>query len=215
MNPVFIMSLVEGLVATVVLSALTFLFGGLVGMALALARISPVKPVSALTGAYISLVQGIPLLVLMGLGFFGPSLAGFGHIGPLTAATLAMTVYASVYLGDIWRGCLQAVATAQWEAAECLGLTRTQRMMHVIAPQAARIALPPTVGFMVQIVKNTSIASLVVGYAELTYNAKLINNVTFQPFLYFGIAGLLYFVVCYPLSELSRYLERKLNVGHR
>src|SRR3546814_13518999 len=106
----------------------------------------------------------------MGLAFFGPSLLGFGHVGPLTAATLAMAIYASVYLGEIWRGSLQAVPKAQWEAAECLGLTRIQRMVRVIAPQATRIALPPTVGFMVQVIKNTSIASLVVGYGELTYN---------------------------------------------
>lgn len=212
MNPVFVMSLVDGLIATVILSGLTFLFGGLVGVVLALARISPFGPVRLVTGAYISVVQGIPLLVLMGLSFFGPSLLGLGHVEALTAATLAMTIYASVYLGEIWRGCLQAVPRAQWEAAECLGLTRLQRMVRIIAPQAVRIALPPTVGFMVQIIKNTSIASLVVGYGELTYNAKLINNATFQPFIYFGIAGLLYFIACYPLSELSRYLERKLDV---
>lgn len=212
MNPVFVMSLVDGLIATVILSALTFLFGGLVGVVLALARISPFGPVRLVTGAYIGIVQGIPLLVLMGLSFFGPSLLGLGHVEALTAATLAMTIYASVYLGEIWRGCLQAVPRAQWEAAECLGLTRLQRMVRIIAPQAVRIALPPTVGFMVQIIKNTSIASLVVGYGELTYNAKLINNATFQPFVYFGIAGFLYFIACYPLSELSRYLERKLDV---
>lgn len=215
MNPVFIMSLFDGLIATIILSALTFVCGGLVGTVLALARISPLQPVRVVTGAYISFVQGIPLLVLMGLAFFGPSLLGFGHVGALAAATLAMTIYASVYLGEIWRGSLQAVPKAQWEAAECLGLTRIQRMVRVIAPQATRIALPPTVGFMVQVIKNTSIASLVVGYGELTYNAKLINNATFQPFVYFGIAGLLYFLACYPLSELSRYLERKLDVEHR
>src|SRR3546814_3681100 len=81
MNPVFVMSLVDGLIATIILSALTFVFGGLVGAALALARISPLQPVRIATGAYISFVQGIPLLVLMGLAFFGPSLLGFGQIG--------------------------------------------------------------------------------------------------------------------------------------
>lgn len=214
-NPVYMMSLLEGLVATITLSLLTFLFGGMLGAVLALVRISPLKSVRTLSAVFVSIVQGIPLLVLMGVAFFGPSLLGLDVVEPLTAATLAMTIYASVYLAEIWRGCLEAVPRAQWEAAECLGLTRTQRMTRVIAPQALKIALPPTVGFMVQIIKNTSIASLVVGYGELTYNTKLVNNSTFQPFLYFGLAGLLYFSACYPLSELSRYLERKLDVEHR
>ncbi|WP_027520614.1 amino acid ABC transporter permease [Bradyrhizobium sp. Ec3.3] len=215
MNSAFILSLLKGLWGTIVLSLLTFLFGGLIGFVIALARISPIAAVSRAAAAYIEITQGLPLLVLMGLCFYGPSIFGYDSFSPLAAATFALTLYASAYLGEIWRGCIQAVAKPQWEAAECLGFTRWQRMRAVILPQALRIAIPPTVGFMVQIVKNTSIASLVVGYAELSYNAKIINNATFQPFLYFGIAALMYFAICYPLSVQSRALERKLNVGHR
>lgn len=215
MQPQFLLSLLQGVVGTIVLSALTFLCGGLAGFAVALARISPLRPVSLAATAYIQIFQGIPLLVLMGLAYFGPVLLGFDSIPPLAAATLAMSVFASAYLGQIWYGCLVSVAKPQWEAAECLGLSRWQRMMRVILPQAVRIATPPTVGFLVIIVKNTSVSSLVVGYQELTYNAKVINNATFEPFLYFGLAGLLYFLICYPLSVQSRALERKFNVGHR
>ena len=215
MNSAYIVSLLEGLWGTIVLSVLTFLFGGLLAFIVSLARISPIRPVAAATGFYIQLMQGLPLLVLMGLCFFGPNLLGFNSVSPLTAATLAMALYSSAYLGEIWRGCLEAVPKAQWEAAECLGLTRWQRMVRIILPQALRIATPPTVGFMVQIVKNTSIASIIIGYADLSYNAKVINNTTFQPFTYFGIAALLYFAVCYPLSLQSRALERKLNVSNR
>ncbi|MCW0001826.1 amino acid ABC transporter permease [Pararhizobium sp. YC-54] len=215
MNWTFFISLLWGLWGTVVLSLLTFLFGGIAGFLIAIARISPVKTISMIAAAYIEFMQGMPLLVLMGLCFYGPGIFGYDSLTPLQAATFALTLYASSYLGEIWRGCLQSVAKPQWEAAECLGLTRWQRMRTVILPQALRIATPPTVGFMVQIVKNTSIASLVVGYAELSYNAKIINNSTFQPFLYFGIAALMYFAVCYPLSVQSRALERKLNVANR
>ncbi|MUZ76116.1 ABC transporter permease subunit [Agrobacterium vitis] len=215
MNWTFFISLLWGLWGTVVLSLLTFLFGGMAGFLIAIARISPVKIISMIAAAYIEFMQGMPLLVLMGLCFYGPGIFGYDSLTPLQAATFALTMYASSYLGEIWRGCLQSVAKPQWEAAECLGLTRWQRMRTVILPQALRIATPPTVGFMVQIVKNTSIASLVVGYAELSYNAKIINNSTFQPFLYFGIAALMYFAVCYPLSVQSRALERKLNVANR
>jgi polar amino acid transport system permease protein len=215
MNWTFIVSLLWGLWGTVVLSVLTFLFGGIFGFIIAIARISPVPLISKAAAVYIEFMQGLPLLVLMGLCFYGPGIFGYDSLTPLQAATFALTIYASAYLGEIWRGCLQSVAKPQWEAAECLGLTRWQRMRTVILPQALRIATPPTVGFMVQIIKNTSIASLVVGYAELSYNAKVINNSTFQPFLYFGIAALMYFAICYPLSVQSRALERKLNVANR
>ncbi len=215
MNLVFIQSLAEGALGTVVLSVLTFIFGGAVGLLVAFARISPLRIVARLASMYIQVTQGLPLLVLMGVCFYGPSLLGYQSVPPLFAATLAMMFYAASFLGEIWRGCLQAVPKAQWEASECLGMSRTQRMRLVILPQALRLATPPTVGFMVQIVKNTSIASLVVGYSELSYNAKILNNSTFQPFLYFGLAGAIYFAICYPLSRQARKLERRLNVSGR
>jgi polar amino acid transport system permease protein len=207
--------LLQGLWGTVTLSLLTFFFGGILAFVLALARISPLAPVRILTGGYIQIIQGVPLLVLMGICFFGPSIAGLFDVQPLAAATLAMTIYSAAFLADIWRGALQSVPKPQWEAAECLGLSRWQRMIKVIIPQAVRLATPSTVGFMVQIIKNTSIASLVIGYSELGYYAKLLNNSTFQPFLFFGVAAALYFIISYPLSVGSRILERKLNVGNR
>ena len=203
--------LLAGAWGTVKLSFWTFLGGGAVGL-LALARVARAPP-RLLAAGYIQLIQGTPLLVLMGLCFFGPSLFGLGELSALAAAALAMTIYSSAFLGEIWRGCIQAVPRNQWEAAECLGLSRLQRMGKVILPQALRIATPPTVGFLVQIIKNTSIASLVIGYSELAYNAKILNNSTFQPFIYFGCAAILYFAMCYPLSRWSRYLERKLNAS--
>jgi polar amino acid transport system permease protein len=205
--------LLMGAWGTLQLSALAFIGGGLIGLAVALARVSPVKAVRVAAAGYIQIIQGTPLLVLMGVCFFGPNIAGIGSVPALAAAALAITVYASAFLGEIWRGCIQAVPRSQWEAAECLALTRIERMRRVILPQALRIATPPTVGFLVQIIKNTSIASLVVGYAELSYNAKVLNNSTFQPFLYFGCAVVLYFILCYPLSRWSRALERKLNAA--
>ena len=205
--------LLMGAWGTLQLSALAFIGGGLIGLAVALARVSPAKAVRMAAAGYIQVIQGTPLLVLMGVCFFGPNIAGIGSVPALAAAALAITIYASAFLGEIWRGCIQAVPRSQWEAAECLALTRIERMRRVILPQALRIATPPTVGFLVQIIKNTSIASLVVGYAELSYNAKVLNNSTFQPFLYFGCAVVLYFILCYPLSRWSRALERKLNAA--
>jgi polar amino acid transport system permease protein len=206
--------LLLGAIGTLELSILTFIAGGVAGLAVALARISPARAVRTAAAAWIQVIQGTPLLVLMGLAFYGPNILGFGSVPALLAAALAMTIYSSAFLGEIWRGCIQSVHKSQWEAAECIGLTRWQRMRQVVLPQALRIATPPTVGFMVQIIKNTSIASIV-GFAELTYTGKVINNSTFQPFLVYVIVGFIYFCLCYPLSRWSRALERRLHVGHR
>lgn len=210
MNTAQLIFLLNGLKGTVILSVLTFLFGGLLGFVVSLARVSGSATIRVCASFYISILQGIPLLVLMGIAFYGPSLFGV-TLDPLFAAVLALAFYASAFLGQIWQGCINSVPTPQWETAECLGFNKAQRMLLIILPQAARISLPPTVGFLVQIVKNTSIASLVVGYAELTYNSKILNNSTFEPFLYFGLAALLYFIICYPLSVISRRLELRLQ----
>ncbi|MEO8714196.1 MAG: ABC transporter permease subunit, partial [Acetobacteraceae bacterium] len=93
-----------------------------------------------------------------------------------------------------------------------LALTRLEQLRYVIVPQAIRIAVPPTVGFAVQIIKNTSLAALL-GFADLTRVGQLINNVTLQPFPVFGTVAAIYFVLCFPLSLFSRFLEGKLHVG--
>ena len=213
-SSVHVLFLLQGALWTIVLSVLAFIGGGIAGFLIALARVSPQPWVRSVAGVYVTVVQGTPLLVVMFLAYFGLTIIGFGQLPAILAAAMSMTVYASAFLGEIWKGCIQSVPQAQWEAAECLALTRWQRMVKVILPQAMRIATPPTVGFMVQIVKNTSLAS-VVGFVELAQASKLINNSIFQPFISFGFAAVMYFILCYPLSMWSQSLERKLNVAHR
>ena len=162
---------------------------------------------------YIEAIQGIPLLILLFIVYFGFSVYGF-EVPALVAAGFALMVYTSAYLGDIWRGCIDAMPKPQWEAAECLSLTRWQTLRLVIIPQALRLALPPTVGFLVQVIKMTSLAS-VIGFVELTRAGQIINNSIFQPFLVFGLVGVFYFALCYPLSRWSQSMEKKLNVGNR
>jgi polar amino acid transport system permease protein len=198
---------------TLVISLLAVIGGGVVGFAMALARISESRVLRYASATYVQIVQGTPLLVLMFLVYFGLSLTGV-KLPALVATSLSMTIYAAAYLGEIWKGSIEAVPKPQWEAAECLGLTRWQRLVRVVLPQALRIATPPTVGFMVQIVKNSSLAS-VVGFVELAQAGKLINNATFQPFAVFGLVAAMYFAICYPLSVASRKLERSFHVAHR
>ncbi|HSW03768.1 amino acid ABC transporter permease [Aquabacterium sp.] len=205
--------LLNGLGWTVLLSLLAFAGGGLLGFAVAIARVYGPNVTRQLAMLYIKLIQGTPLLVLLSLAYFGLPSLGL-NIEPLTAAGLGLSIYVSAYLGEIWRGCIESVPRTQAEAAECLALNWGQRLVHVILPQALKIATPPTVGFMVQIVKNTSLASAI-GFVELARAGQVINNSTFQPFVIFVLVAALYFALCYPLSVWSRRLERKFNVAHR
>jgi len=196
---------------TVLLSLIAFAGGALVGLPLALMRVSPSHALRIVAGGYIQLIQGTPLLILLFLTYFGLGILGYKLV-PLVAAGLALTLYAAAFLGEIWRGCIEAVPRTQWEASDCLGLDRFQQYAYVVLPQAVRIAIPPTVGFMVQIVKNTSLAS-VVGFVELARAGQIVNNSTFEPFIIFCIVAAIYFAMCYPLSLASRFLERRANAG--
>jgi polar amino acid transport system permease protein len=205
--------LVHSIWWTLALSALAFVLGSIGGFGVMLARISARRWLSRPAMVYIEAIQGIPLLILLFIVYFGFSVYGF-EVPALVAAGFALMVYTSAYLGDIWRGCIDAMPKPQWEAAECLSLTRWQTLRLVIIPQALRLALPPTVGFLVQVIKMTSLAS-VIGFVELTRAGQIINNSIFQPFLVFGLVGILYFALCYPLSRWSQSMEKKLNVGNR
>lgn len=207
LNANHLLYLLQGAAWTLGLSLIAFIGGGLLGLVVALCRVSPLKAVRIVTAGYVQLIQGTPLLVILFMAFFGLPVLGL-TISPLAAASLSLTVYVGAYLGEIWRGCIQSVPRAQWEAAECLALTRVQRMRLVVLPQAVRIATPPTVGFMVQIVKNTSLAS-VVGFVELARSGQLINNSVFEPFVIYLIIAAIYFAMCYPLSRWSQRLERR------
>jgi polar amino acid transport system permease protein len=196
---------------TILLSLIAIAGGAVLGLALALARVSKLRVLRAVAICYIQIVQGTPLLILLFLSYFGLSLVGL-RLDPLVAAGVSLTFYVGAFLGEIWRGCIEAVPRTQWEASDCLGLNRLQQYTYVILPQAVRIATPPTVGFMVQVVKNTSLASII-GFVELTRAGQIVNNSTFQPFLVFLFVAAIYFAICYPLSVTSRALERKMNAA--
>ncbi|HKO06965.1 MAG TPA: amino acid ABC transporter permease [Alphaproteobacteria bacterium] len=198
---------------TLALSAIAFLGGGVGGLAVALARTGGLSWLRVLSAGYIRLFQGTPLLMQLFLVFFGINILGLS-VDPWTAASLGLTLNASAFLGEIWRGCIEAIPRGQWEASRALGLRASSLMRHVVLPQALRIALPPTVGFLVQLIKATSLASII-GFVELTRAAQVINNATFQPFTIFGMVALIYFALCWPLSLLSRRMEQRLAVGAR
>jgi polar amino acid transport system permease protein len=195
---------------TLILTLVASVLGGVLALAISIARVSLNVVLREASRVYMSVIQGIPVLMVLFLSYYGLAQAGF-DLPPIIAASLALSIYASAYLGDIWRGAIQSVHLQQWEASASLALTRWQQYRYVILPQSVRIALPPTVGFLVQLVKNTSIVSIV-SVIELTRAGQLVNNLTFEPFKVFVTVALIYLAICYPMSRASRYLEDKTRV---
>lgn len=193
---------------TILLSLSAFIGGGLIGLGIALLRVSGARAARWAAIAYIQLFQGTPLLLQLFLVFFGSDMLGLG-LGPWISATLGLSLNAGAFLGEIWRGSIQSVPKSQSEAAMALGLHYVPRMRHVVLPQALRIATAPTVGFLVNLVKSTSLAA-VIGFVELTRAGQVLNNVTFRPFTVFMSVAVLYFLLCWPLTIASRRLERRM-----
>ena len=198
---------------TILLSAVAFVGGGVFGLVVAVARTAPPAWLRQLGASYIQIFQGTPLLMQLFLVFFGANLFG-GSITPLSSAAIALTLNAAAFLGEIWRGCIQAIPTGQWEAATALGLRHLSRMRYVILPQAGKLAVAPTVGFLVLLLKSTSLASII-GFVEVTRAGQIINNVTFEPFAVFSLVAAIYFVLCWPLSMLSQRLEHRFGTVSR
>jgi len=196
---------------TVLLSLIAFVGGGVVGMALLLLRLRAGKVLSVALSAYVQVFQGTPLLMQLFLAYFGIALLGV-EVSAWTAAAIALTLYTSAYLTEIWRGCVASIPKGQWEASSSLALSFGEQLRHVILPQARRIATAPTVGFLVQVIKGTALAS-VIGFVELTKAGSMIANVTFRPFVVFSIVAALYFLLCWPISLLARRLEQKTHAA--
>ena len=194
---------------TVALSLIALVGGGLVGLALLMARLRDGPGVRAAVSVYVQVFQGTPLLIQLFLAYFGLGLFGI-NVSPWIAAGAALTLYASAYLVEIWRGCVDAIPRGQWEAADSLALSFGEKLRHVVAPQALRIAVAPTVGFLVQVIKGTALASII-GFVELTKTGTMITNATFRPFTVYACVALMYFALCWPVSAFSKRLERKMR----
>lgn len=201
---------------TIYLTLIAFAGGGLIGAAVATAKITPSSTARRIAGSYIWLFQSMPLLMLLFiLGLGVPRLLAL-DINPWLAASIALTLYASAYLSEVWAGAVAGVAKGQWEAGFALGLRFRPVLLKIIVPQALRLALAPTVGFMVQIIKGTSLA-YIIGFHDLMTIGRRWANAPVpgtEPFVIFPLMALIYFCLCFPLSKLSRHLERRLGAVH-
>ena len=192
---------------TLALSAIAFVGGAILGLAIALMRTSESAWARGVSTTFIQIFQGTPLLLQLFLVFFGAPVLGL-DINPWVAAGVALVLNSAAFLGEIWRGCIEAIPRGQWEAAQALSLSYSARMRDVVLPPAFRIALAPTVGYLVQIIKGTSLAAII-GFVEVTRAGQIVNNATFQPLVVFSVVAAIYFVICWPLSLLAARMERK------
>jgi len=201
--------ILDGAKWTVILSILAFTFGGLGGLVVALGRTSGKRWLRYLMATYIQIFQGTPLLIQLFFVYFGLPILGI-RVDIWVALIIGLSLHASAFLGEIWRGSIQAVSSGQDEAARALGIGYFHRMKDVVLPQAFRIGLPATIGFLVNLIKGTALAALL-GLTELTRSGQLMANITFEPMKVYGIVGLIYFIICVPLTYYSARIEKRLN----
>jgi polar amino acid transport system permease protein len=205
--------LLYGLQWTLMITVVAFTGGMIGGLVVALCRTSPIPVLARITKGLIEVFQGTPLLMQLFLVYFGFSIVGM-NVNAWTAIALAYTCHASAFLGEIWRGCIEAVPRGQTEASKALGLSYVSRMRFIVLPQAWRISLSSTVGFLVQLIKGTSLASIV-GFTELARTGQLIVNATYQPMIVYGVVAAMYFLLCWPLSLVSGRLEQRYSTQQR
>ena len=205
--------LLQGLKWTLALTVIGFIGGGVFGLCVALARVADNAMIQRASTGYIAVFQGTPLLMQLFVVYYGVALAGL-NVDAWIAVAIAFTLHASAFLGEIWRGGIQAVPKGQTEAANALGLHYVSRMKDVILPQAFKISLPATIGFLVQLIKGTSLAAIV-GFVELSRAGQIVSNQTFRPLTVFAIVGIMYFLICWPLSLWGAGVEKRLQAASR
>lgn len=210
---IVIYQLLDATQYTIYLSLLAFTGGALVAAAIAILRLVNMRWLQVIADGYIWTFQSIPLLMLLFLSGLGaPRFFGI-EVDPWLAACLSLTLHASAFLADVWRGCIESIDKSQEEAARALGLGWPTTLIFVIAPQAMRVAIAPTVGFMVQIIKGTSMA-YIIGFHDLMSIGKRWANASVpntEPYIIFPIMALIYFSLCFPITLWSRSLEKRFG----
>lgn len=204
--------LLAGVKITVLVTTAALLFGAVVGLFVALGRMSKRRWLQWPAIAYVEIFRNTPALIqLMWAYYCLPILAGI-NLSAIVAATLALAVNGGAYIAEIIRGGIQAVDRGQVEAAKTLGFTHVQTLRKIVLPQAFRKMIPPFVNEMVSLLKFSSLVS-VLGVADLTYQAQVVSTTTFRPIEIFTFIAVVYFVLCTALSYVARRLEIRLSVS--
>jgi polar amino acid transport system permease protein len=206
----YLLLLLKGLVITLELSLGSLVLGSLGGILLGAMRSSGWRALKAIALIYIETVRSIPFVILLFFVFFAVPLALDLDIPPYPAAIAALSVHCSAYMGEVVRSGIGSIPKGQWEAAASLGLPYYRIMRHIVLPQALRVMIPPTIGVYVSTIKESSLASII-GFVELLGQGMAIreaNSLRNTADVLIAVAfG--YFVICFSLSQVGRYLERR------
>src|SRR3954466_6279235 len=195
--------------ATIPLTAVSFVLGLVLALLVALARISRIKPLSLLARAYVSVIRGTPLLVQLFIVFY--ALPQFDIvIDPFPAAVIAFSLNVGGYAAEVIRAAILSIPKGQWEAAQTIGMHYATTLRRIILPQAARTAVPPLSNTLISLVKDTSLASTIL-VTELLRVAQIAAAPTFQFFALYGVAALIYWVICLVMSFVQSRLETRLE----
>jgi len=203
-------SLLSGLYLTIIMAIASVFFAFIIGVVLGLFSISNSKALRSFSTAYIYAVRGVPLMILALFLYFGVSSILGIRFNPVVAAILSLTINASAYMAEIFRGGIQAIDVGQTEAARSLGLGYLKTMQKVILPQAIKIMIPAFLNQFITTLKDTSILS-VISVRELTLNGQIIIARNYLPFEVYSYVAIMYLVIITGLSLLSKKLERKLS----
>lgn len=205
--------LAKGAVLTLILSLGTMLLSVPLAILLGLIRSINKKNaflslIKAIIGVGVGIIRGTPLMLQLMFVFFGLPFLGL-NIPALTASFVALVIYSVAYLAEIVRTGVESIAVTQWDGSGSLGLNYMQTMRYVILPQATKIMVPPSVSFFIGLIKDSSLCATI-GLVELARAGRIIVERTHDSLLIFTVIAAVYFVICYPLSRLSKKLERKL-----
>lgn len=198
-----------GLVGTIPLALASFALGLVLALAVALMRLSPVWIVSAIARIYISIIRGTPLLVQLFVIFYGLPSLGI-KIDPWPSAIIAFALNVGGYAAEVIRAAILSVPKGQWEAGHTIGMSRALTLRRIILPQAARVSVPPLSNTFISLVKDTSLASLIL-VTELFRQAQKIATASSEFMLLYIEAALIYWLICLVLSSGQSVIEKRLD----
>lgn len=203
--------LLQALIKTIEYTIASFIGAALLGLILALMRLSPLRLLRVPAVVYTELFKNVPLLAIIFLTYFGLASQGV-KLGVFEAGALSLIIFYAAYLSEIFRSAIAGVHGGQQEAAEALGLSRRATFAHVVFPQALRSALPGTNTMLVDLLKSTSLL-VTISAAELMSQAQLIASDTFRALEVYAVISAIYFALCYPLSQGLLWFERQIRAG--
>lgn len=202
--------LLRGAALTIMICVVSGALGTLLGLIFGIARSSPLRVVRWGASIYTNFIRGIPILIILLFMYFAlPLMFPAATLSRGVTAVVGLSVYAGAYMAEIFRGSIEAVPNGQLEAAEALGMHYLLKMRYIVMPQALKIAVPPAVGFLIALVKASSLVS-VIGFTDLTRAGRIITAQNQLPLTTYLIVAVLYFVISYPISRFGRWYERRL-----